>query len=55
MANSLSSSSWSRARNWIGVPRYVRTDDPVSFDTLLRLDDYVAELPPTTDMSNNDV
>lgn len=42
-------------RDWIGVPRYVRTEDPVSFDELLRLDDYVAELPPTTDESSSDV
>lgn len=42
-------------RDWIGVPRYVRTDDPASFDEALRLDEGAAELPRTTDGRGSDV
>ncbi|MGB7962253.1 MAG: hypothetical protein WCF12_04740 [Propionicimonas sp.] len=41
--------------DWIGVPRYVRTNDPASFDESLRLDEGDVELPRTTDARSSDV
>jgi hypothetical protein len=41
--------------DWIGVPRYVGTNDPASFDEALRLDDCDADLPRTSDGRGSDV
>lgn len=41
--------------DWIGVPRYVRTNDAASFDEALHLDDCDADLPRTTDGRGSDV
>lgn len=42
-------------RDWIGVARYVRTDDPAGFDGSLRLDAYEAEIPRTSGKRSRDV